>query len=111
MESVLNAFYGMVDRGPLGLWAFFAGNVMHWGVMLRLRNASLPPFSPQTVEMTGHAVAFLASLAASWLVWPTVGGAVVGVAVGLWGPMSWGLVLLLLEWRWPKAAAWLRTGG
>ena len=24
MEAILNAFYGMVERGPLGLWAFIA---------------------------------------------------------------------------------------
>lgn len=111
METVLNAFYGMVERGPLGLWAFIAGNVIHWGVMLRLRTISCAVLSAHSLAFLGHGVAFAVTLAVSWLVWPTVGGAIVGIAVGLWGPFSWGLVLLLLEWKFPKAAAWLRAPG
>lgn len=110
MEAFLNAFYSMVERGPLGLWAFLAGNAIHWGVMMRVRTIRCSRLSPLSLAFLAHAFAFLASISASYAVWPTKGGIVVGVAVGLWGPFSWGLVLLVLEWRWPKAAVWLRSG-
>lgn len=108
MSEILDTFYAMVEKGPLGWWAFLAGMVVSWGVMLRLRNWQCAVLSVQARQFIGHFTGFLAAVLVTWVVWPTKYGAIVGIAVGLFSPWSWELALLVIEWKWPKAAEKLR---
>lgn len=109
MGEILATFFALVEKGPLGLWAFLAGMVVSWGVMLRIRTWSCLVLSVHARQFIGHFTGFLVAVAVTWVVWPNRYGAIVGIAVGLFGPWSWEIALLVLEWKWPKVAEKLRT--
>lgn len=109
MESVLSAFFSIVERGPLGFWAFLAGTFVAWGVMLRIRTWESDLLSVEARQFLGHVLGFVAGVAITYAVWPTRYGAITGLAVGMWGPWSWEAFLLVLEWKFPRMAARLRA--
>lgn len=109
MSALLESFFTMVERGPLGLWAFLTGLVISWGVMLRIRTWQSSRVSLHARQFVGHFLGFAAAVAATWAVWPSTYGLLTGIAVGLFGPWSWEVFLLALEWKWPQVAAKLRT--
>lgn len=109
MSGLLDGFFTLVAKGPLGMWAFLAGMIVSWGVMLRIRTWQSAMLSSQARQFLGHFTGFLVAVATTWVVWPTRYGVIVGIAVGLFGPWSWECMLLVLEWKWPAVAAKLRA--
>lgn len=64
---------------------------LHWSEQDRHRGAQLLAF----------ATAFTPCVA----LWPTRWGVVAGIAVGLWSPTSWWIVMRIAEHRWPWLTA------
>lgn len=108
-------FVGLVDKGPLGMWAALAGVLMGWLTMLWIRAIWPPNVQPDAPAKTlegRRLVIWVAGLAGSllptYLIWPTPFGGTMGVILGLAAPWSWEIVLLLVGMCSPSIAEKLR---
>lgn len=108
MSAWLDTWFAVLQRSPLGVWAFLASMVIAWGVMLWIRTWPPGRLSAQGRQFLGHFTGFAVAVLTSWVVWPNRWGLVIGVISGLFGPWSWEVALLVLEWKWPAVAAKLR---
>jgi hypothetical protein len=108
IEAIINAIahaLSVLQTIPREVWAVIAGTSISWGVTQRAK--FLIPFdmSSDARHRTSQLMAFLIALAVTFVLWPTIEGALAGFAVGLWSPWSYGFAMRWIGQRWPRTRA------
>ena len=101
-----DGFLKVVQTAPIQLWAIVLGNLISWGLSLRIKT-----MLPKKIKVFKFMVnrkwfvdilGFLIAFVVIWLLWPGKIGIIVAIAVGLWSPFSFRLFLAALEKKFPK---------
>lgn len=95
-------FLRVVETAPVGVWAALAGTLAAWGVTQRAKFLIPYELSHVRRRTLSQAIAFAVGFGIALLIWPSRGGAILALLVGLWSPLLWWLFTRWLSRRNPE---------